>query len=204
MANVKPIPEGYHSVTPYLSVNGAVEAIEYYKKAFGAVELFRMEHEGKIGHAENHAIPPTWLLRLPTSYRTRSRCPGAAEQQRELSERDAGECGELLAFQLETESVRVERHRPRDVFHLVSDTMHADDAVGPGTVHDDLRKGQAADAQPGNEAVSVNDPAMEAFEHILNEQFPVGLMRDGGKVYLRPHMTAQLFKDFGMRPQLLQ
>ncbi|HEY0728214.1 MAG TPA: VOC family protein [Pyrinomonadaceae bacterium] len=52
MADVKPIPEGYHSVTPYLCVNGAVDAIEYYKKAFGAIELFRMEHEGKIGHAE--------------------------------------------------------------------------------------------------------------------------------------------------------
>ena len=52
MADVKPIPEGYHSVTPYLIINGAAEAIEYYKKAFGAIELFRMEHEGKIGHAE--------------------------------------------------------------------------------------------------------------------------------------------------------
>ena len=52
MADVKPIPEGYHSLTPYLVINGAVEAMEYYKKAFGAVELFRMEHEGRIGHAE--------------------------------------------------------------------------------------------------------------------------------------------------------
>lgn len=52
MADVKPIPEGYHSVTPYLVVDGGVEALEYYKKAFGAIELFRMEHEGKIGHAE--------------------------------------------------------------------------------------------------------------------------------------------------------
>ena len=52
MADVKPIPEGYHSVTPYLIIDGAADALEYYKKAFGAVELFRMEHEGKIGHAE--------------------------------------------------------------------------------------------------------------------------------------------------------
>lgn len=52
MADVKPIPEGYHSLTPYLIVDGAAEAIEYYKKAFGAVELFRMDHEGRIGHAE--------------------------------------------------------------------------------------------------------------------------------------------------------
>jgi len=49
----KPIPDGYHSVTPYLIVNGAADALEYYKKAFGATELFRMPApEGKIGHAE--------------------------------------------------------------------------------------------------------------------------------------------------------
>ena len=52
MANVKPIPEGYHSVTPYLVIKGAADAIEYYKQAFGATEIFRMDHEGKIGHAE--------------------------------------------------------------------------------------------------------------------------------------------------------
>lgn len=52
MADVKPIPEGYHSVTPYLIIDGAAEALEFYKKAFGATELFRMEHGGKIGHAE--------------------------------------------------------------------------------------------------------------------------------------------------------
>jgi PhnB protein len=51
--SVKPIPEGYHSVTPYLIVRGGTDAIEFYKKAFGAVELFRMEAPGgKIGHAE--------------------------------------------------------------------------------------------------------------------------------------------------------
>ena len=52
MADVKPIPEGYHSLTPYLIIDGAAEALEYYKKAFGAVELFRMPHGDKIGHAE--------------------------------------------------------------------------------------------------------------------------------------------------------
>jgi PhnB protein len=52
MADVKPIPEGYHSVTPYLIVKGAAKAIDYYKTAFGATELFRMEHNGQIGHAE--------------------------------------------------------------------------------------------------------------------------------------------------------
>jgi PhnB protein len=52
MANVKPIPDGYHSVTPYLIVKGASDAIDFYKRAFGANELFRMEHQGLIGHAE--------------------------------------------------------------------------------------------------------------------------------------------------------
>jgi PhnB protein len=50
---VKPIPEGYHTVTPYLAVDDAAEAIEYYKKAFGAKERVRMEAPNdKIGHAE--------------------------------------------------------------------------------------------------------------------------------------------------------
>jgi PhnB protein len=49
----KPIPEGYHSVTPYLAVDDAAKAIDYYKKAFGAKERMRMEAPGgKIGHAE--------------------------------------------------------------------------------------------------------------------------------------------------------
>jgi PhnB protein len=50
---VKPIPDGYHSVTPYLIIKGASDAIEFYKKAFGATELFRFPApDGKIGHAE--------------------------------------------------------------------------------------------------------------------------------------------------------
>ena len=49
----KPIPDGYHSVTPYLIVRGGADAIEFYQKAFGAVELFRFPSpDGKIGHAE--------------------------------------------------------------------------------------------------------------------------------------------------------
>jgi PhnB protein len=52
-AKVKPIPEGYHSTTPYLCVKGAAAAIEFYKKAFGAKELLRMaDPSGKVGHAE--------------------------------------------------------------------------------------------------------------------------------------------------------
>ena len=50
---VKPIPEGFHSVTPYLCVNDAAGALDFYKRAFGAEERMRMEAPGgKIGHAE--------------------------------------------------------------------------------------------------------------------------------------------------------
>jgi PhnB protein len=47
------IPKGYHSITPYLIINNASKAIDFYKKAFGAKEVMRMEHPGgKVGHAE--------------------------------------------------------------------------------------------------------------------------------------------------------
>jgi len=50
---VKPIPDGYHSVTPYLILDNATSALEFYKKAFGAVEEVRMPAPGgRIGHAE--------------------------------------------------------------------------------------------------------------------------------------------------------
>jgi PhnB protein len=50
---VKAIPAGYHTVTPYLTVNNAAAAIDFYKRAFGATELMRMGGpQGKIGHAE--------------------------------------------------------------------------------------------------------------------------------------------------------
>ena len=50
---VNPVPEGYHTVTPYIIVDGAAAAIEFYGAAFGAEELFRMDAPGgKVGHAE--------------------------------------------------------------------------------------------------------------------------------------------------------
>ena len=50
---VKPIPDGYATVTPYLYIRDAAGAIEFYKTAFGATELFRMVGPGgRIGHAE--------------------------------------------------------------------------------------------------------------------------------------------------------
>ena len=50
---VKPIPEGYHTVTPYLVVRDAASALEFYKKAFAATELLRFDGAGgKVMHAE--------------------------------------------------------------------------------------------------------------------------------------------------------
>jgi PhnB protein len=53
MKKTKAIPEGYHSITPYLSMKDADKAIEFYKKAFGAKEIGRITMPGnKVGHAE--------------------------------------------------------------------------------------------------------------------------------------------------------
>jgi len=50
---VQPVPKGYHAVTAYLSVENAAQALDYYKRAFGAKELLRMPMpDGKVGHAE--------------------------------------------------------------------------------------------------------------------------------------------------------
>src|ERR1051325_2600239 len=52
-SQVKPIPDGFHTVTPYLVVHDAAKAIDFYKRAFDAKERYRMEGPpGKIGHAE--------------------------------------------------------------------------------------------------------------------------------------------------------
>jgi PhnB protein len=51
--SVKPVPDGYHTVTPYLVVNNAASALDFYKRAFGAHEVMRMDGpQGKISHAE--------------------------------------------------------------------------------------------------------------------------------------------------------
>ena len=50
--SVNPIPDGYHSVTPYLIVDGAAEAIRWYGEALGAVEVLRLPMGDKVAHAE--------------------------------------------------------------------------------------------------------------------------------------------------------
>ena len=50
---VKPVPEGHHTVTPYLAVKNAAKALDFYTRGFGATELYRLTlPDGRIGHAE--------------------------------------------------------------------------------------------------------------------------------------------------------
>ena len=52
-SQVKPIPDGYHSLTPYISVKGAAEALAFYERAFGAKVVYRLDMpDGRVGHAE--------------------------------------------------------------------------------------------------------------------------------------------------------
>jgi PhnB protein len=63
MPNVKPVPEGYHSVTPYLFVRGAASAIDYYKTVFGAQERMRMPGpNNQVMHAELQIGDSTIML----------------------------------------------------------------------------------------------------------------------------------------------
>lgn len=51
--NAKPIPDGHRTVTPYLAIRNAAHALDFYKRAFGATETFRlMMPDGRVGHAE--------------------------------------------------------------------------------------------------------------------------------------------------------
>jgi PhnB protein len=60
---VKPVPEGYHTVTPYLVVKGAAAALDFYARAFGAVELYRLGGpSGTIGHAEMRIGDSTLMI----------------------------------------------------------------------------------------------------------------------------------------------
>ena len=48
----RPVPSGHHTATPYLVVSHAAEALDFYKRAFGAKEIMRVEVAGKVGHAQ--------------------------------------------------------------------------------------------------------------------------------------------------------
>jgi len=67
MAAVKPIPDNYPRVTAYLAIDGAGDAIEFYKKILGATERFRMPGpDGRVGHAEI-AIGDSVIMMADTS-----------------------------------------------------------------------------------------------------------------------------------------
>ncbi len=78
---VKPIPEGYHSITPYLIVKGAAKAIDFYKNAFGATELMRFPGpNNSVMHAEIKIGDSVIMLadeRDGTPYRSPSLTTGA-------------------------------------------------------------------------------------------------------------------------------
>ena len=63
LSSVKPIPEGMHSLTPHLVCAGAADAIEFYKKAFGAIETSRMPGpQGRLMHAAVRIGDSTLML----------------------------------------------------------------------------------------------------------------------------------------------
>ena len=62
MSSVKAIPVGYEGVTPYLICKNAEAAIAFYKRAFGAEELFRIGTSGMVGHAEMKVGKSIWMM----------------------------------------------------------------------------------------------------------------------------------------------
>ena len=72
--SVKPIPDGQHSITAYLAIENAAQAIEFYKNAFGATEMFRLDAPGgRVGHAELKIGDSSLMLGSP--------CPEGPLQQ---------------------------------------------------------------------------------------------------------------------------
>lgn len=74
--SVRAQPEGYHTVTPYLLIDGAAAAIDFYRRAFGAVELMRLGDDAQIGHAEIR-IGDSVLMLADASTDAFGRCPQA-------------------------------------------------------------------------------------------------------------------------------
>ena len=74
---VKPVPDGYHNATPYLIVDGAAKAIDFYKRVFGATERMRMPSPGgKVGHAEI-SIGDSMIMLADEHPEMGARAPGA-------------------------------------------------------------------------------------------------------------------------------
>ena len=101
----------------------------------------RIDLAREVGHAQDQSVPSAGRLELTPGHRTRSRCSRPAEQQRAISERHAGERGEVLMVQLEAEMVRVEGDRARDIRYLISHAVDTDDAMGlsmPGFIRSSI------------------------------------------------------------------
>ncbi len=75
-SKVNPIRGGYHSVTPYLCIDGAADAIEFYKSTFDAEELMRMLDDGGEWQDINELVPVNWIPCNYGGYRPLFRCPG--------------------------------------------------------------------------------------------------------------------------------
>ena len=74
---VKPVPDGYHNVTPYLIIDGAARALDFYKRVFGATERMRMPgSDGKVGHAEI-TIGDSMIMLADEHLEMGARAPGA-------------------------------------------------------------------------------------------------------------------------------
>src|SRR5262245_21174209 len=77
----------------------------------------------KVRDAEHDAVPAARFLSLTIRHRPRSGCSGATQQNLPVSERDAGECRQVLLLHREAQMLRVKRHGPTHIFHVVTDTV---------------------------------------------------------------------------------
>lgn len=79
----------------------------------------------KIRDRQHHSIPAARLLALPVRHRTGARCAWPAEQNVRVTKGHVRKRWQLLALQLESESLRIKRHRASHILHLISNTMNA-------------------------------------------------------------------------------
>src|SRR3982751_2315139 len=105
MSKVSHIPQGYNSITPYLIIKGAAQAIEYYKNVFNATEVFRMDGpDGKVGHAELK-IGDSRIMVADENPSMGQGHPSAAAKERVLSA--PAEAGDLQIIKIATDGSQV-------------------------------------------------------------------------------------------------
>ena len=190
---VKPIPEGYHTVTPYLAVDDAAEAIEYYKKAFGAKERVRMEApEGRIGHAELEIGDSLVMLSDPFPQAT-TRSPkelGGTSASIFLYVEDvdavvkqAVDTGSTITMEVADQFWGDRFGSVQDPFgHLWSIATHVED-VPPEEMAERSESGYGLDEQLRHSGEAPSAPALRAdgASHLhLHRGRPIGLRRPPG------------------------